>query len=214
MSISIETIEVTPFEQNCRIIYNNQTNKALVIDPGGDIQKINEVLNSKNLIVEAILLTHGHIDHIGATVDLKEQWAAPIYAHRGDEFLISNAEDHGKMFRFKTKSIKNVDHWLTDEEVLSLIDIKIKVLHTPGHSPGSCCFYLERPKKIVIVGDVLFAGSIGRTDLPGGKHQTLIRSIREKLFVLSDKTIVMSGHGPNTTIGVEKETNPFLQPSS
>ncbi len=211
MSHEIETIPVTEYQQNCRVISNRTTLKALVIDPGGDLQKVSQFVKKKGLAVEAILLTHGHIDHAGAAEDLHQSWGVPIYAHRGDEFLLFNLEDHAKFFGSRAKNVQKIDHCLQDGETLDLIDLKIKVLHAPGHSPGSCCFLFRLSKWMVAVGDVLFAGSIGRTDLWGGNHNTLIQSIEEKLLVLSDDTIVMSGHGPDTTIGVEKRSNPFLQ---
>lgn len=211
--VEITTLPVTEFQQNCRILTDEVSSDCLIVDPGGDIPEVLEFLKRHKLKPIAILLTHGHVDHAGGTARLRKHFEKiPIYAHKGDEFLLTHLKEHGAMFGAQCDSLNQVDHWLTANETLKLLNVSIKVLHTPGHSPGSCCFYFDNGgAPTVIVGDVLFAGSIGRTDLWGGDHATLISSIRTKLLSLPDETQVLSGHGPDSTIGEERASNPFLK---
>ncbi|MDO3722655.1 MBL fold metallo-hydrolase [Marinobacter sp. chi1] len=203
-------IPVTPFQQNCSLIWCEETRKAAVVDPGGDLEKIREAINEESVVVEKILLTHAHIDHAGGTAKLAKELSISIVGpHEDDNFWIVGLPQQAQMFGFPAPETFIPDQWLTDGDQVSVGNQTLAVLHCPGHTPGHVVFF-HAPSGLALVGDVLFQGSIGRTDFPKGDHATLIRSIREKLFPLGDKVEFVPGHGPMSTFGHERKTNPFV----
>ena len=203
-------IPVTPFEQNCSLIWCEDTRKAAVVDPGGDLDKILAVVEQEGVELEKILLTHAHIDHAGATADLAEMKKLPIIGpHKGDDYWIQGLPQQASMFGFTSARVFTPDRWLEDGESVQVGNITLSVIHCPGHTPGHVVFF-DPAGKLALVGDVLFNGSIGRTDFPGGHHQTLIDSITQKLFPLGDDIQFIPGHGPMSTFGNEKKFNPFV----
>lgn len=203
-------IPVTQFEQNCSLIWCEQTRKGAVVDPGGDLDQILAVVQDEGVELEKILLTHAHIDHAGGTADLAEMKQLPIVGpHKGDEYWIQGLPQQASMFGFKPARIFTPDRWLEDGESVQVGNVTLSVIHCPGHTPGHVVFF-DPASKLAIVGDVLFNGSIGRTDFPGGNHQTLIDSIKLKLFPLGDDVDFIPGHGPMSTFGAEKKFNPFV----
>lgn len=192
---------------NCFIVGCEETKDAAVIDPGDDADKILMALAQEGLRVTHIINTHGHFDHVGGNARMKEVTKAPILIHKGDAPMLTNLSAAASMFGLSAENSPPADQLLEDGEVIEVGNISFQVLHTPGHSPGGISLSTDGK---VFVGDTLFAGSIGRTDLPGGDFNTLKRSIHEKLFPLGDDVEVYCGHGPNTTIGREKRTNPFV----
>lgn len=210
--LNIAIIPVTPFEQNCTLIWNDETKSGVVIDPGGDVDRIMQGIAQSGMSVETILLTHGHLDHVGGAADLKEKLGVEIIGpHRDDEENCNNAEKVAEMYGLPGV-FKNVtpDRWLDEGDTVSIGGADFQVLHCPGHAPGHVIFFSEQ-HKFAHVGDVLFKGSIGRTDLPGGDHQQLIDSIKNKVLPLGDDVSFICGHGPGGNIGEERKTNPFLQ---
>ena len=203
-------IPVTPFEQNCSLIWDDESKRAAVVDPGGDIERIEDAIKELGLKVEQICLTHGHIDHAGGAAALKEKLGVDVIGpHEEDRFLLEGLAEQGRMYGLTGARDVTPDRWLKEGDQLDVGGILFDVLHCPGHTPGHIVL-VQKDAKIAIVGDVLFRGSIGRTDFPRGDHATLIRSIKEKLFKLGDDFAFISGHGPASTIGHERETNPFL----
>lgn len=203
-------IPVTPFQQNCTLLWCETSKRAVVIDPGGDLPAIARAIAQAGVTVDRIWLTHGHIDHVGGAADLKASLKVPIEGpQRDDLFLLQKVVENARMFGMI--GVKNVtpDRWLQDGDTVAIGELSFDVRHCPGHSPGSVAF-VNAAQRLAIVGDVLFAGSIGRTDLPGGDHQQLLTSIRDKLMPLDDDVAIISGHGPTTTIGRERASNPFL----
>lgn len=204
-------VPVTPFQQNCTLLWCEPGNRAVVIDPGGDLPQIERAIAEAGLTVERIWLTHGHVDHVGGAAELKAKLNVQIEGpHRDDLFLLQHVTESARSFGLENASNVTPDRWLQDGDQVQLGELKFEVLHCPGHSPGSLAFF-NPEQRLAIVGDVLFAGSIGRTDLPGGNHQQLLRSIRNKLLPLGDEVAIISGHGPTSTIGRERATNPFLR---
>ncbi|KTR02616.1 hypothetical protein NS365_21155 [Aureimonas ureilytica] len=209
--LSIEIVPVTPFQQNCCILFDADEKRGVVVDPGGDVPDILAALDRLGVSLEAIWITHGHIDHAGGAMDLKDATGVDIIGpHRDDQPLLSRLEDQARMFGL-SGGVRNAvpDRWLGEGETLSIGSHKFEVLHTPGHSPGHVVFF-NRAARFLHAGDVLFAGSIGRTDLPGGDHATLLRSIREKVLPLGDDVGFICGHGPGSRLGTERRSNPFL----
>jgi hydroxyacylglutathione hydrolase len=203
-------IPVTPFEQNCTLLWNDRTKKGAVIDPGGDLDRIRQAIAETGMSVEKILLTHGHIDHAGGAAELKEDLGVPVEGpHEADRFLLDRLEESGRGYGLEARPV-TPDRWLQEGDVVTVGDLVLDVLHCPGHSPGSVVF-VAPGQRFAIVGDVLFQGSVGRTDLPGGDGRALIRSIKDKLLPLGDDVAFICGHGPASTIGQERQTNPFLQ---
>ncbi len=201
---------VTPFEQNCSLIWEPETRRAAVVDPGGDVDDILAAIATRDLKVEKLLLTHGHIDHVGGTAELARRLGVPVEGpQRGDAFWLDQLPEQCRMFGFSGTPALQPDRWLEDGDTVAVGDQVLDVVHTPGHTPGHVCF-IHRPSKLAIVGDVLFAGSIGRTDFPRGNHGALIRAIREKLFPLGDDFAFIPGHGPMSTFGKERCNNPFV----
>jgi len=204
-------VPVTPFQQNCTLLWCEQTKRAVVIDPGGDLPDIARAIAQAGVTVEKIWLTHGHIDHAGGAAELKATLNVPIEGpHRNDLFLLQNVVESARMFGIPNAANVTPDRWLEEGDQVHVGELTFDILHCPGHSPGSVAF-VNAGQKLAIVGDVLFAGSIGRTDLPGGSLEQLLNSIRDKLLPLADDVTVLNGHGPFTTIGRERATNPFLQ---
>jgi glyoxylase-like metal-dependent hydrolase (beta-lactamase superfamily II) len=212
-------IIVTPtglLDVNTVIIFDSEINDAVIIDPGGSEDYLHKFLTERNLSVNSIIHTHAHFDHISGTSGLLEKYpgyknGVKIYLHHGDQPLWEHPEKQGSMFGLQLpRQSTKITNWLEPDSVLNFQGFEMKVLHTPGHSPGSCSFYIAN-KKTLISGDVIFQGSIGRTDLWLGDFDTLIKSINEKIFVLPDDTRIISGHGPATTVGEEKISNPFLR---
>ena len=203
-------IPVTPFEQNCSLIWCEDTRKAAVVDPGGDLDRILAAVKQEGVTLEKILLTHAHIDNAGGTAELAESHKLPIIGpHKGDEFWIQGLPQQATMFGFRPAKIFTPDRWLEDGESVQVGNVTLSVLHCPGHTPGHVVFF-DPASNLAIVGDVLFNGSIGRTDFPGGNHQQLIDSIKQKLFTLGNDIEFIPGHGPMSTFGNEKKFNPFV----
>lgn len=203
----LESLPTGPLQVNCYILGCETTRHAAVIDPGGDVEQILALLQQLNLKLQMVINTHGHFDHVGGNSELLEKTGVDLLLHRDDCELLRRAADHAAVYGLPTVTSPTPQRVLLGEETITLGELQIKVLHTPGHTPGGVCLLVEDQ---VIVGDTLFAGSIGRTDLPGGDHQQLIDSIRAKLLPLPDATVAHPGHGPATTIGREKIYNPFL----
>lgn len=204
-------VQVTPFEQNCTILFDDQEMRGIVIDPGGDVDKILAALRETGVTVEAIWLTHGHLDHAGGAMELKEALGVEILGpHEADGLLLSNIEMQAQKYGLGV-TLQNCtpDRFLTEGEKLGFCGHEFEVFHCPGHSPGHVVFY-DADARFAHVGDVLFNGSIGRTDLTGGDHETLIRSIKEKLLPLGDDVGFLCGHGPGGRFGEERRNNPFL----
>lgn len=204
-------IPVTPFQQNCTILFDEETLEGVVVDPGGDVDSIMAAIDDNGLKITAIWLTHGHIDHAGGAMDLKERLGVDVIGpHENDRQLLENLETQARMFGLEG-AVRNVTptRFLTEGETLSFGDHRFEVLHCPGHAPGHVVYY-NREAGFAHVGDVLFSGSIGRTDLPGGDHAALIRSIKEKLLPLGDEIGFICGHGPGGKLGNERRSNPFL----
>lgn len=203
-------LPVTPFEQNCSLIWEPATRRAAVVDPGGDVDEILAEIAARDLQVEKILLTHGHIDHVGGTAELARRLGVPVEGPQREEaFWLEQLPEQCRMFGFPDTPALRPDRWLEDGDTVTVGGMTLDVLHTPGHTPGHVCF-IHRPSKLALVGDVLFAGSIGRTDFPRGDHGALIRAIRGKLFPLGDDFSFIPGHGPTSTFGEERCNNPFV----
>lgn len=205
-------VPVTPFQQNCTILFDEETKSGVVIDPGGDVAAILDVISRNGLNIKEIWLTHGHIDHAGGADELREALGVPVIGpHRDDLPLLQGLEAQAQMFGVPM-SVRNVvpDRFLEEGEQVSFDTHVFDVLHCPGHAPGHV-IYVNRTERFAHLGDVLFNGSIGRTDLPGGNHETLLTSIRDKVLPLGDDVGFLCGHGPGGRIGDERRTNPFLQ---
>lgn len=207
--IDYKTIFVSPFMQNCRIFFNDETLEACVIDPGDNADRIFDELNNRGLTLKAILITHMHLDHVGGVHDLLLMKKVPVYGSAIEDRPLYETLDSQALAFCLSKTQKFDTQWVTDGETLEPISgLKFKVITTPGHTPGGVCYYCEE-KNLVVCGDTLFAGSIGRTDFPLGDYDDLIDSIKNKLYKLPPLTDVLSGHGPNSTIGDEIERNPY-----
>jgi len=209
--LKVTIVPVTPFAQNCSIVACTATNRAAIVDPGGDFPRIREAIDQLKITPEKILLTHGHIDHAGAAAELAESLKLPIEGpDERDGFLLENLEQQGA--RFGITDVRNVmpTRWLVEGETVSIGDLTFNVLHVPGHTPGHLVFVNTRAR-FALVGDTLFQGSIGRTDFPYGSHEQLISGIKSKLLPLGDDVTILPGHGPASTIGAERKGNGFLQ---
>jgi hydroxyacylglutathione hydrolase len=203
-------IPVTPFQQNCTLFWCKQTQRTAIIDPGGDIPVILSELDILGLTAERILLTHGHLDHAGGAVELAERLNIPIEGpHPDDAFWLDNMAQQAAMFGFGDARICQPDRWLQEGDEVRFGNERLEVLHCPGHTPGHLVFY-HAGESLAQVGDVLFKGSIGRTDFPRGNHDALVRSIRFKLWPLGNEVRFIPGHGPMSTIGDERRSNPFV----
>lgn len=206
----VAVVPVTPFVQNCSIVWSEQTGIGAVVDPGGDVDRILATVREEGVSLEKILLTHAHIDHAGGTAELAQALKLPIEGpHRGDQFWIDGLAEQARMFGVASAGGFVPDRWLVDGDLVRVGDLEFEVRHCPGHTPGHVVFF-SRAERLAFVGDVLFAGSIGRTDFPGGDYGTLIRSIRTHLFPLGDDVRFVPGHGPMSTFGEERRSNPFV----
>jgi hydroxyacylglutathione hydrolase len=204
-------VPVTPFQQNCTLLWSEASKSAVVIDPGGDLTSIERAIGLAGVTVEKIWLTHGHVDHASGAAELRERLRVPIEGpHRGDLFLLEHLVDSARAFGLTAARNVTPDRWLDEGDKVSIDDLEFGVLHCPGHSPGSVVFF-NPAQRFAIVGDVLFRGSVGRSDIPGGDHQVLIQSIKTKLLPLGDDVSFVCGHGPASTIGQERAANPFLR---
>lgn len=203
-------IPVTPFAQNCSLIWCNKTMKGAVIDPGGDLDHILAAAKDQGVEIEKILITHGHLDHAGGTKELKEKLNVPIEGpHEADKFWIDQLPEQCARYGFPESFAFTPERWLKDGDTVTVGEETLDVIHCPGHTPGHVVF-ISKTEKLAIVGDVLFQGSIGRTDFPMGNHEDLLSSIRDKLWPLGDDIAFIPGHGDMSTFGQERQTNPFV----
>jgi glyoxylase-like metal-dependent hydrolase (beta-lactamase superfamily II) len=203
-------IPVTLFQQNCTLLWCTATRDAIVIDPGGDVPLIQDAIAKAGVAVRQIWLTHGHIDHVGGAAELRDALKVPIEGpHVADKFLLDHVVESGRNYDMTNVRNFTPDRWLDDGDQVKIGELAFDVFHCPGHSPGSVVFF-SKALRFAHVGDVLFNGSVGRTDLPGGSHATLIQSITGKLLPLGDDVAFICGHGPGSSIGHERATNPFL----
>lgn len=208
--VKVAIVPVTPFQQNCTILICEATKRAAVVDPGGDVPLIRRAIEQTGAQVEKIFLTHGHADHAGGAAELREILGVPIEGpHIADKFLLDSLEAASARFGFACRDV-TPDRWLEEGDKAVFGEASLDVRFCPGHTPGSVVF-INEPMQFCLVGDVLFEGSVGRTDLPGGDHATLMKSIKTKLLTLDDAMTFISGHGPLSTIGAERLHNPFLQ---
>ena len=209
-NLLIETFPVGPLQCNCSILCDRAAGEAIVIDPGDEVGRIHQRLIELGVKLKQILITHAHIDHVGGAVKLKRLTNAPILMNYKDLPLLKMMDTQAAWIGIEPPEVASPDDDLTDFLLVGFENFPAQVIHTPGHTQGSVCLYLE-PQKTVFAGDTLFAGSIGRTDLPGGDLPQIIDSIHSRLLTLPDETVVLPGHGPRSTIGDERQSNPFLQ---
>jgi hydroxyacylglutathione hydrolase len=207
----LETFPVGPLHCNCTILGDEVTHEAIVVDPGDNIPEILSRLQKHGLTVRQIVVTHAHIDHVGGAAQLRKLTGAPVLMNQQDLALLGMMEMQAGWLGVPTPEVAPPDASAEDGLAIGLAALPAEVIHTPGHTPGSICL-LFPAQHLLLAGDTLFAGSIGRTDLPGGDGHQILRSLRDRLLVLPDATRVVPGHGPETTIGVERHSNPFLQP--
>ena len=210
----VETRALPPFQKNGYVVACEDTREAVLIDPGDEVDMLLHIVAGQSLQVRAILLTHAHVDHVTGVPRAKQALQVPVYLHRDDQFLYDAAPQQAAFFGLHCDELPPIDRYYAPGETLTFGEYEVGIHHTPGHCPGGVCLAIGSkgsPKEDLFVGDTLFAGSIGRTDLPGGDYATLIRSITQVLFAFGDGARVHSGHGPQTTIGQERRTNPFLQ---
>ncbi|SEL26717.1 Glyoxylase, beta-lactamase superfamily II [Roseateles sp. YR242] len=210
MPLRYQTIPVTPFQQNCSIVWCDATMEAAVIDPGGEVPRLKAAVQALGVTMKAIWLTHAHIDHAGGAGQWAREDSLPIVGpQEGDQFWISSLPQQSAMFGFPAAEMFTPTRWLADGDQVRIGQETLAVRHCPGHTPGHVVFHSASAQRC-FVGDVLFAGSIGRTDFPGGHHDTLIRSITERLWPMGDDTVFIPGHGPESSFGEEKRSNPFV----
>ncbi len=209
--LNITVVPVTPFQQNCSIVWCTKTMAAAIVDPGGDVDRIQGALKELGVTPVAIWLTHGHIDHAGGAADLAEALAVPVIGpHQADKFLLDELPTSGLRFEMRGVRAVTPTRWLEEGESVQVGEVVFSVLHVPGHSPGHITFF-QKEAGFLLAGDTVFAGSVGRTDLPYGSHKTLIAGIKGKLLPLGDDVQFLPGHGPASTLGEERRSNPFLQ---
>ncbi len=205
-----EIIPVGPLQCNCSIVGDEKSHEAMVIDPGDEIDRVLAIVKQHQLTVKQIVITHAHIDHVGGAMKLKAATGAPILLNQNDTGLLKMLAMQAAWIGMRPPEDVKIDGSIGEGETIRVEGVEAQVLHTPGHTEGSICLLFE-PQKTLVAGDTLFAGSIGRTDLPGGSYDKIIRSLREKVLALDDEIVVVPGHGQVTTIGAERESNPFLQ---
>jgi hydroxyacylglutathione hydrolase len=208
-----ETFPAGAFECNCTVVACGDTKDAVVIDPGGEVARIAEIVAQYDLAVRAIIHTHAHLDHIYCTRDVKEAHGGEVCLHRGDTFLYDGFAMQAAMFGWKVRPTTPVERWIEHGDTIAMGKRTLDVIHTPGHTPGSVCFALDDPDagRVLFAGDTLFRGSVGRTDLPGGDGRQLATSIRDRLYTRDLDTLVIPGHGPTTRLGDEARANPFVR---
>jgi hydroxyacylglutathione hydrolase len=204
------TIPVTPFQQNCSLVWCDETNEAALIDPGGEVERLKAAVAERGLTLKALWLTHAHIDHAGGTGTLARELGLPIIGpHPGDQFWIDGLSQQSRMFGFPPAEPFTPTRWLSDGDTVQIGHSSLNVRHCPGHTPGHVVFHSPEAMRC-FVGDVLFAGSMGRTDFPGGDHATLLASITERLWPMGDDTVFIPGHGPESSFGHERRSNPYV----
>jgi hydroxyacylglutathione hydrolase len=209
--LSVRIIPVTPFQQNCSLVVDEDSKIAAIVDPGGDVPLILEAVKTAGVKVEKILITHGHIDHAGGAAELAASLGVKVEGpHIADKMFLDDLPARGEAYGMKGSRVVTPDRWLVEGDEVTVGALKFSVIEAPGHSPGSVVLFNDE-NKFALMGDVLFQNSIGRTDLKGGDHDTLIRSIKEKILPLGDDVVFLPGHGAASRIGDERLTNPFIQ---
>ncbi len=206
----LEMLTVGPFQENCFVLGDEESGVGAIIDPGDEAARIAMAVEETGLEIGTIIVTHAHIDHVGAVAALAEEYSCPVLMHAEAEPMLKELPTQAMMMGLRFGKVPAVDRYVEDGETLEVGDLRLRSLYTPGHAPGHVAFYIE-DEGLVLSGDALFAGSVGRVDLPGGSMEVLMQSIEERLLTLPDETVVYSGHGPLTTIGNERASNPFLQ---
>ena len=205
----LEMLTVSPFQENCYVIGDEESMTGAIIDPGDEAARIALTVERVGLEISQIIVTHSHIDHVGAVAQLVDEYMCPVLMHNEAEAMLKTVPQQAMMMGMRFGKVPKVDRHIGDEEILEVGSLRLRSLYTPGHAPGHLAFLVE-DEDTVFSGDALFAGSIGRVDLPGGSMEVLMQSISERLLILPDETRVLSGHGPETTVGRERTTNPFL----
>jgi glyoxylase-like metal-dependent hydrolase (beta-lactamase superfamily II) len=210
MALQYLILPVTPFEQNCSLVWCDQSMRGTLVDAGGEPARLLDAARAHGVTIEKLLVTHGHLDHVGAVRDLADQLKVPIEGpHQDDRFWIEQLPMQARMFNFPASRSFEPDRWLVQGDRVALGQLEFEVLHCPGHTPGHVVF-VHAPSQLAFVGDVIFHGSIGRTDFPRGNHGDLIRSIRQRLFAQGDALRFVPGHGPMSSVGEERRSNPFV----
>ncbi|PMO87853.1 hypothetical protein BCS98_04155 [Vibrio breoganii] len=210
MALQYQVVPVTPFQQNCSIVWCDETMKGVVIDPGGDVKQLLMMIEELQVQVEKLVLTHGHLDHVGGSEELARALNQPIVGpHKDDNFWLQGLEGQSQMFGFPLTEAFEPSQWLDEGDVVTFGNQSLNVIHTPGHTPGHVVLHSESAN-LAFVGDVLFKGGVGRTDFPKGDYNTLIDSIKSKLWPLGNETRFVPGHGPESTFGSERVSNPFV----
>jgi hydroxyacylglutathione hydrolase len=208
--MEIETLVVGPFQCNCRILKDKSSKEAVIIDPGDEPDVILRYVENQGLKIKGLIHTHAHLDHVMATAKVKDATGATIYLHEKDLPLYQNLKTQAQLFGFEADEPKPVDKFLEHEMTIEFGKTKLETIHTPGHSPGSCCFHFEGKESLLFTGDTLFLKSVGRTDLWGGNQEQLFRSIKNRIYTLDGDTTVLPGHGADSTVAFEKRNNPFV----
>ena len=206
----LEMLTVGPFQENCYILGDEDSGGGAIIDPGDEAARVALAVEETGLEIGSIIVTHAHIDHVGAVAALVDEYSCPVLMHAEAEPMLKELPTQAMMMGLRFGKVPAVDRYIEDGEILEVGDLRLRSLYTPGHAPGHLALYIE-DEGLVLSGDALFAGSVGRVDLPGGSMEVLMQSIEERLLTLPDETLVYSGHGPRTTIGNERTSNPFLQ---
>lgn len=208
--MQVQVVVVTPFQQNCSVLWCQETMKGAVVDPGGDLDRIEAAIAESGAAIEKVLLTHGHVDHAAFAGDLAKKLGVQVIGpHIADKFLIERSAEQAASYGFGQAGAFLPDRWLEHGDVVEVGNLRLDVKHCPGHSPGHVIYFCQA-FNVAIVGDVLFQGSVGRTDLPGGDHDQLVASIRNNLWPLGDEVVFVPGHGPASKFGIERQTNPFV----
>lgn len=209
-TLEISVFPVTAFQQNASLLICSKTRKGALVDPGGEAEKLIAAVEAADTVLEQVLITHGHIDHIGGAADVAAHFGVPIVGpERSDEAMIAGITTQAAMFGVPDVKVPTIDRWLEEGDQVMVGELAFDVLYTPGHAPGHVIF-VNHAHKFIVMGDVLFKGSVGRTDLPGGDHGTLLKSIFQKVLPLGDDYQFLPGHGPGSTLGAERQSNPFI----